>query len=50
MIFVIQANTGTMVKRVSQEQMVGNRTHAFRELFSLVSRVCHSVVKRCFKF
>ena len=34
MIFVTQANAGTMVKRVSQEQMVGIRSFPSTELFS----------------
>ena len=49
MIFVTQTNAGTMVKHVAQEQMVGNTSYPSRELFSPPSRVCHNVVKRCFK-
>ena len=41
MIFVTQSKTGTMVKRVPQEQMVGVRSYPSRELFSPLFRVCH---------
>ena len=33
-----------MVKRVSQEQMVGVRSYPSRELFSPFFRVCHASV------
>ena len=41
MIFVTQTKTGTMVKRVPQEQMVGVRSYPSGELFSPLFRVCH---------
>ena len=41
MIFVTQTKTGTMVKRVPQEQMVGVRSYPSRELFPPLFRVCH---------
>ena len=41
MIFVTQTNTGTMMKRVPQEQMVGVRSYPSRELISSLFRVCH---------
>ena len=40
-IFVTQTKTGTMVKHVPQEQMVGVRSYPSRELFSPLFRVCH---------
>ena len=43
MIFVTQTKTGTMVKRVPQEQMVGVRSYRSRELFSPLFRVYHAV-------
>ena len=41
MIFVTQTNTGTMMKCVPQEQMVGVRSYPSRELISSLFRVCH---------
>ena len=41
MFFVTQTKTGTMVKQVLQEQMVGVRSYPSRELFSSLFRVCH---------
>ena len=42
MIFITQTNTGTIVKHVPQEQMVGIRSFPSREqLFSPLFRVCH---------
>ena len=40
MIFVTQTKTGTMAKRVPQDQMVGVRSYPSRELFSPLFRVC----------
>ena len=50
-IFVTQNNTGTMMKRVPQEQTIDVRSYPSRELFSPLFRVCHvEVVLRYCKF
>ena len=49
MTFVTQTNTGTIVKRFPQEQMVGVRSYPSREQFSPLFWVFHVyIVWRCF--
>ena len=50
MIFVTQTNTGTMVKHVSQKQMVSVRSYPSRELFSPLFRVCYVNVINTFLY
>ena len=51
MFFITQTNTGAMVKRVPQEQMLDIKSYISREPFSDFFWICHdNVVWRCFKF
>ena len=45
MNFVTQTKTGTMVKHVPQEQIVGIRRYPSREIFPPLFRVCHIYIR-----